>query len=78
MDKQEFARCLCGLLGRTIDEGPGARAVVRITAESLAVYIKNEAGAGDPDAVEEAVSWLRGRHETLTPALMGWPEDAAK
>jgi hypothetical protein len=70
MNRKEFSKCLNDLLMRTLDEGPGPRAVAQVTADVLVVYIMNEAGYQAPDAVEEVVSRLRGHIADATAAAM--------
>jgi hypothetical protein len=53
--KLAFRTKLQGILISTLEEGPGSRAVARITAECLYAFIQNEAGAFTPQAVEEVV-----------------------
>jgi hypothetical protein len=53
--KLVFRAKLQDLLISTLEEGPGSRAVGRITAECLYAFIANEAGAFTPQAVEEVV-----------------------
>ena len=64
--KDEFRQKLDALLKSTLDEGPGSRAVGRITADVLFDFIANEAGAFCPQAVAEVRGILGDRLEEAT------------
>jgi hypothetical protein len=59
MTKQELQEQFVALLERVRDEGPGARAVARIVARELTLFIFDEAGAFAPDAVTEAADLMQ-------------------
>jgi hypothetical protein len=58
MDAPQFAERLNGLLNETLNDGPGPRVVAQITADALADFILNEAGAVAPAALEEVIATL--------------------
>jgi hypothetical protein len=61
MTKAEFQSGLTNLLNRTLETGPGPRAVSRAVANSLFEFICNEAGYQTPSAIEEVINILRTR-----------------
>jgi hypothetical protein len=60
MAKQELQEQFVALLERVRDEGPGARAVARIVARELTLFIFDEAGAFAPNAVAEVADLMQG------------------
>ncbi len=59
MTADEFKTELQQLLDRTLDEGPGPRAVALLVVDQLADHICNEAGAFAPQAAEEAIRYFQ-------------------
>jgi benzoyl-CoA reductase/2-hydroxyglutaryl-CoA dehydratase subunit BcrC/BadD/HgdB len=65
MNKREFYKELSALFNKTLEEGPGPRAVAQMTAEVLTFYIFNEAGCHAPEAVSEVAHIMEDAVEAI-------------